>query len=230
MVHVFRDLILYGMLALLSKLKLSHFLALGVLLLALGFMHYKGKYEAEKVTSEIKDSNYNEVLKLTKQNDSMQIVNLKFQNNQEVESYINHNETLKNLLAKQGFESSRDYKKLENIHLSSITYYDSVLTTLNANKILDNIKNNEDGILPFHNKGKCIETKGNFEYKDGNLNYNLTSQEFKGNILVTRSEGKRTKGFPSKKFALFRYGKKEVVNKATTDCGDVKVQVIEKVE
>lgn len=217
-------------LSFLSKLKLSHFLIIAIGVLIFGFTYYKSKYEAEKITSELKENNYQEILKLTKQNDSMQVVNLKFQTNKEVEAYIEQNEILKDLLAKQGFNSRRDYKKLEDLTLSSIKYYDSLISSFNASVLVDKIKNDEDGVFEFSKKGECISYDGNVTFINGELNVNTTNEAFTGNVLLTKSLGKRVRGFPSKNFALFRFGKRDEKLTATTDCGDVKIQVIEKVE
>lgn len=211
-----------------SKIKLSHLLVIAIGALIFGFTYYKSKYEAEKITSELKENNYQEILKLIKQNDSMQVVNLKFQTNKEIEGYIEQNSTLKELLAKQGFESRRDYKKLEDLTLSSIKYYDSLISSFNASVLVDKIKNNEDGVFEFSKQGECISYDGNVTFSNGELKVNTTNEVFTGNVLLTKSLGKRKNGFPSKNFALFRFGKREEKLQATTDCGDVNIQVIEK--
>ena len=210
---------------LLSRLKLTHFLIIGVIALAVALTHYKGKYESEKETSKLRKENYEEVLKLTRNADSMQVVNLKFQTKQEVESYINQNETLKNLLAKQGFESSRDYKKLQDLTLSSIKYYDSLISSFNASVLVDKIKNDENGVYEFSKQGECISYDGNVTFSDGKLSVITTNESFTGNVLLTKSLGER-----SKKFLFFRYGKRKENITATTDCGDVNIQVIERLE
>ncbi|WNH10050.1 hypothetical protein [Thalassobellus suaedae] len=208
---------------LLKNIKLTHILVLVIITLFVTGTHYKNKYEAEKVTSKLRETNFNQVLKLTKTSDSMQVVNLKFQTSKEVEGYIEQNKTLKELLSKQGFNNARDYKKLEDLTLSSIKYYDSLISSFNASVLVDKIKNNEDGVFEFSKEGKCISVGGNLEFVNGELNVNLTNEAFTGEILLTKSLGRRTK-----KFLFIRYGKREEKLTATTDCGDVKIQLIEK--
>ena len=212
-------------LPLLSKLKLTHFLIIGIGVLIWGFTHYKSKYESEKQTSELRESNFNNILKLTRANDSMRVVNLTFQTDKEVAGYIQQNSTLKNLLSRQGFENERDYRKLEDLTLSRIRYYDSLITSFSATSLVPNIQNGIDGVIKFKDTTDCLNVDSTLEFIDGELTLKNTKKEFTGDILLTRSEGRRTK-----KFLFFRYGKREVINKASTDCGNVNIQVIEKVD
>lgn len=211
-------------LAIISKIKSSHILAIVVVVLAVGFTHFKSKYESEKETSKIRKDNFDNILKLQNEKDSLQVIHLQFQKNAELESYIEQNSTLKSLLNKQGIEA-KEYKRLQSLTFNKISYYDSLISTYNANSLIENIKTDTPGIVQFEKIGKCITTKGNVTFENGELNVNLTGESFNGNILITKKLGKR-----SKKFLFFRYGKRKEELKASTDCGDVKTQIIEKVE
>lgn len=210
------------MISILSKIKLWHILLIAFIVLVAATTHYRSKYISEKETSKIRKENFINLMKLQKLTDSMQVVQLKFQTQREIENYIEQNEDLKYLLKKQGIEKD----KVNSLILSQQTFIDSLKKSFNASKLVDNIRNDIPGVFTFKDSTKCINVEGDVSYKDNLLDINITKKEITSKILLTESKGRRK---PVKWLLGLRLGKREINKTATTNCGNVDVQIIEKV-
>ena len=170
------------------------------------------KHENERVID-----NYENALQM----DSLKVAIFKINSAHELEQIINQNKSLQNLVSKSEIKT----KRIEGLYYQQQTYLDSVKKTMDVTGLVSDIRNNTPSFKNWVDSTSCATIKGNVMYNNDSLSVNVTSKEFNNNVVLIKHEGKRK---PVKWLFNLRLGKRNIEFTPETECGDVKVTVVEK--
>jgi hypothetical protein len=143
----------------------------------------------------------------------------------EIEEYLKYqNPSLKNKLDRDNIKLNR----IESLVSQDLAYRDSISKAIDLSGLLADIKNKIPNRTPFEDTTKCLKTKGYIEYKDDSLTVVFTDRSFNNKsdaVVYWQRREWKILGFKTRFL-----GKKEFTSKNYTDCGDIKIQKIEKVK
>lgn len=143
----------------------------------------------------------------------------------EIEEYLKYqNPALKNKLDKDNIKLNR----IESLVSQDLAYRDSIAKAIDLGKLLEDIKNKIPNRTPFADTTKCLSTKGYIEYKDDSLKVVFTDRSFSNKSDAVVYWQRREWSFLGIKTRFL--GKKEFTSKNYSDCGEIKIQKIEKVK
>lgn len=144
---------------------------------------------------------------------------------EELRDYLTYqNPDLKKKLEADKIKLSR----IESIISQTLRYKDSAATTQDLEELLKAIKGKTPSRTPFTDSTACLTNKGYLEYVNDSLKIVFTSREFKNKADAVVYWQRRQWNFLGIKTRFL--GKKEVVSKTYSPCGDIKTTKIEKLK
>lgn len=199
----------------LSRLSLTHFLVIAIILLV-GFTSILiGNLKVQKQEKLRQMDNYTNLRDL----DSLKIAHLTFKTTQEIEDYVDSNRELSKMISEQKLK----IRKLQSIIFQKQEYIDNKIRTTDISGILEDVKNNIPSKAIWKDSTECLVIGGNVTYKNDTLSVNVTERKFDNTILISQSWRRSTRNLWTRVF-----GRKIGTIKATSKCGDTKTVVIDK--
>ena len=118
--------------------------------------------------------------------------------------------------------------RIESIISQTLHYKDSAATTQDLAELLKAIKGKTPSRTTFTDSTACLTNKGYLEYVNDSLKIVFTSREFKNKADAVVYWQRRQWTFLGFKTRFL--GKKEVISKTYSPCGDIKTTKIEKLK
>ena len=118
--------------------------------------------------------------------------------------------------------------RIESIVSQTLSYKDDKETNKDLSEVLQAIKNKIPSRTPFKDSTSCLTTKGYIDYKNDSLKIVFTSRDFKNKSDGVLYWQRREWSFLGIKTRLL--GKKEFTSKNYSDCGEIKIEKIEKLK
>ena len=203
------------LLALLSKLKLQHFLVLAVLGLV-GFSVWAlGEIKYQKLEKQRQEDNYENLRDF----DSLKVANLTFRTAKEMEDYIDTNKDLSDLLKQQDIK----LRKTNNIIYQKQQYIDNINNRLDVTGLVEKVRKDIPAKMNWTDSTACLIVKGNVTYSNDSLAVNITKREFDNKIAIVGGWQRDQRNFFTRIF-----GRKKATVKASSKCGTTETLILEK--
>ena len=202
-------------LAFLARLKLVHFLAIGLIALV-GFAFWAlGEIKYQKSERDRQMDNYENLRDL----DSLQVAFLTFRTNEEMEDYIKSNKDLNDLLTEQDIK----LRKVNSIIYQKQQYIDNLNNRLDVTGLVEKVRKDIPAKMNWVDSTECLTIKGNVEYKNDSLAVNVTSRKFDNKIAIIGGWQRDQRNFFTRIF-----GRKKATVTASSKCGTAQTIIIEK--
>lgn len=201
--------------AIISRLKLQHFLVIAVILLTAFSIWALGEVKFQKSEKLRQKDNYTNLRDM----DSMKVAHLTFKTKRELEDYIDTNEELSKMLDDQDVK----IRKLQNLVYQKQTYIDNMSRTTDVSNLVEDIRKNVTSSSKWKDSTECLVVEGDVTYKDDSLSVNVNKRKFDNTILITGYWERNQRNLWTRIF-----GRKIATAKATSKCGESETIIIDK--
>lgn len=205
------------LLNLISKLKLQHFLIIGVVLLGITTVNLWKSKERYKADSIRVSHNFDELRDL----DSLKVASITLKTNRELKSFVDSNKELRKIVKSKNIK----IKNLENVILQKQTYVDTTVRTKYIEKIVYGVRNDVKTVVEWEDSSECLLIKGNVVYEADSLSVNIYEREYTNNMSIIGVLER-----PQRNILTRWFGKKTAKVTVTSSCGDTETVIIDKVK
>lgn len=208
-----------AILTFLSKIKLMHWLILGLVLLSLLVAFLFNSLKKEKAESERQEQNYEQLRDF----DQKKIASLEFKNKIEFEDYLNSSQKIRDLLNQQKKENNIKIKQLNSVIYQQQIHIDTTSSKENVTEIVKYIREDKPFKKYWTDSTKCLILKGNLTYKNNSLISEITYKKFTNEMILTGHWLR-----PQKNWFTRNFGKRYATSTVTSTCGETKTIILNK--
>lgn len=197
------------------NIKLYASIGIIVLIVSNVFLFQKTIRQSNEI--ERQKDNYKNALLI----DSLNVSIFKIKKTHELDQLLEQNQQLNILIDESGIET----KRIKDLYYQQQRYISRLEQKTDVSEIVQDIRNDVPITKVWQDSTQCLTIKGFVRYANDSLNVGVTSREFKNNVALIKYKGRRK---PVKWLLGLRLGQREIKFTPQSECGDIKVQIIEK--